>query len=74
MGGSNDSDVDLNGGVGAHRKKFTIGEDSKQARLKLSRHIADFIKKQSAAISLLKSSGPARLSASEGPSLVPKEL
>ena len=58
VSGSNDPHIGFHSRMTAHPVKMPIRQDSEQSRLKVKRHVTNFIQKQGAAIGLLKATSP----------------
>ena len=57
VGGRNNADIRLDRRATAHRGVFALLQHAQQARLRLHRHIADFIEKEGSALRLFETSG-----------------
>ena len=69
-----DAHVDADGRLPAHAVELAFRQDTQEARLQRSRHVADLIEEQSSAVSLLETAAALRVSSSEGAFFMAKEL
>jgi hypothetical protein len=71
---SNHSHIGLDSTVPTDPVEVPVTQNAQQAGLQLKRHVADFIQKQGAAISLLKAAPAHGLRTGEGAALMAKQL
>ena len=72
--GRNDAHVGLHRLVPADAIEMAIGQHAQQARLQVERHVADFIKEQSAVLGLLEAAPARRLSARKCPAFMAEQF
>src|SRR3546814_15754397 len=72
-GGGDDPDIGPDRAGAAHSREFAGLEDPQQSRLRIHRHVADFVQEQGAALRLLEPPGSSRLSAGKSAAFMTAE-
>src|SRR5690606_10101814 len=74
VGGRDDADIRLDGRAPSDSRVFTLLKHAQQTRLRLHRHVANFVEEERAALGLFEATGRTLLRAGERALLVAEEF